>query len=98
MPAPRSLAQRAALLRLGLRDRDAKVQAAATKMLAAWLAEAGSEVADLLKKLHVENYTGARPAPWRLHIPAFQLPACLPASRPASRPASLPASLRTPGP
>jgi hypothetical protein len=53
----RSLVQRAALLRLGLRDPEAKVQAAATKMLAAWLAEAGGDVAELLKTLHVENYT-----------------------------------------
>ncbi len=52
------LEQRAALLRVGLRDSDAKVQAAATKLLCAWYSEAGGDMLELLVQLDCENYTG----------------------------------------
>jgi hypothetical protein len=43
---------------VGLRDSDAKVQAAATKLLCAWYSEAGGDMLELLVQLDCENYTG----------------------------------------
>ena len=69
---------------MGLRDADAKVQTAATKLLCAWYSEAGGDMLELLVQLDCENYTGkwtlqnvhpciapvghAGPAAWCLNI------------------------------